>query len=316
MCDLFAAILLFSLTLSQALGCTNLEQYNPNGVSASPVLLRAYTANGELAAEWIASPLGFSHWTVSPELLVFTSADPRGALLAGDPKTGHAHLISRLFGESVRFSDGPWAVVASNGKVQRRIPLPAPLQLVMGDSDPTHVGQFRVDNGELWYAERLLLPNRGMTTSLHASPTGRWVLVRQSQPAHTYVVFSVSTDGSDQVEPLRSLSFDQLPLSRPQPVAESPDGEWSVRYGHWVERFPINGIGVFHQSGRRSVWGAAPIEGPWWSPDSDRFVYIEGDYLVVADLEGNTRQLLHGAFAFLGWNDDRVMWLARGPTDH
>ena len=274
------------------------------------------TADGHLAAEWLGAALGFSHWLAGPEMLAVTSGDSRGAFIAGDPETGETYLISNLSGESVRFSGGSWAVVATDARAQRRIPLPAPLQEADGDSDPDRVGRFRVTDGSLWYGDQVLLPDRGMTTSLHESPSKRWVLVRQRQPPHMYIVFSASTDGTDQVEPHRAVPFDQLPVTRPQPRAESPNGAWMVRYGRWVERFPVNGIGVFHRSGGQSVWNAAPLEGPWWSPDSDRFVYIERDHLVLADLDGATHRLVRAPFAYLGWSGDRVLWLARGVTDH
>lgn len=316
MCDLFGGVLLLSLTFAQSLGCVHLAQYEARGTQASPVILRVYTDDGRLVSQWNGAIFSLSHWLVAPEVLVFRSGDATSALVAGDPESGRIYLIDRLREESVRYSNSPRAVIASSGRSQRQIPLPGEFARPSTDSSRDEVGQFAVKDGGVWYEDRLLVRNHGMTTSLHKSPSGRWVLIRQSQPAHSYMVFSISTDGEDHVTPRRAVPFEQLPLPRPQPAAQSPDGAWSVRYGSWVDRFVINGIGVFGRDGRRSAWNAAPIEGPWWSPTSDRFVYVDWNHLILSDLDGNTRQLVRAPFALLGWDDSRVLWLARGPSDH
>ena len=134
------------------------------------------------------------------------------------------------------------------------------------------------------------------------------------------MIYTISADGSDQVEALRLVPYEELPLRRDHPDTRSPDGQWIIRYGRWIDRFHVSGIGifrVFHGDDYRRVFDADIVEGPWWSPDSKRFAYIvdSGD-LYVSDLEGNQRRMVHGPVAFLGWRGDRLAWLAYSPFHH
>ena len=163
-------------------------------------------------------------------------------------------------------------------------------------------------------------PVSGRLYQIAEARVGRWVLAAQTQPDWSYVIYTISADGSDQVEAQRLVPYEELPLRRDQPDTRSPDGQWILRYGRWTDRFHVFGIGIFrvlHGDDYRRVFDADIVEGPWWSPDSKRFAYIvdSGD-LYVSDLEGNQRRMVHGPVAFLGWRGDRLAWLAYSPFHH
>ncbi len=294
----------------------------------NPLLLRVYDQHGQLQADWIGQRYGLIGWTTQPELLLFiTTHGARRYLVAGDPTDGRLYTVSRDIGAR-RWLESPTKLLVANyddGYRESIVPLPAPV------SEPGWLnrnreedGRFRVINNAVQFDDRVLLDNHGLPHFLIPSPSRRWMLATEDQLDWTPIIYAISTDGSRRVQAIRVAEPAELPLERQQPARTSPDGQWTVSFRRWPW-----GILLTHRDGEQRLYRSAPIDGPWWSPDSQQFAYLAGNRMVVVDLADRSREtdwpnvfdggrtvLSPVPQVLLGWTPQGLAWLINGSSDH
>lgn len=333
MCDLIAALTL--MISMAAAGCATtaaelgLQPLRSNGLAyGNPVLLRLYDRDGELRAEWIGSRSGLIGWSTQPELMIFSTSEwAQSYLVAGDPADGRLYVISpdpgtlRLLESPTQASYSAW-----DGEYRERlIRLPAPVHRSAWMADNHHAGgRLRIIDNTVQLDGRVLLDDHGLPHSLLESPSGRWVLAIEDQLPRTPIIYAVTTDGSRRLRSVRTVDPAELPLERQRPAATSPDGQWTVTFRRWPW-----GILLTHRDGEQRLYQGAPIDGPWWAPDSQRFAYSDAHSLYVVNLNDRSREteqsgvydggqvmLSPAPLVFLGWMEQNLAWLTTGSSDH
>ena len=333
MCDLIAALALMISMVAANCATTaselGLQPLHSNGQAyQSPLLLRLYDREGELRAEWVGRRYGLIGWTTQPELVIFnTTQYSTSYLIAGDPSDGRLYEVGREVG-TLRWMESPTQARFSywDGAYRERIVrLPAPLHERVGFvADTAAAGQLKVVDNMVQVDGRILLNDNGLPHSLFESPSGRWVLAVEDQLAWTPIIYAIAPDGSGRVLTVRTVDPAELPLERQQPEATSPNGQWTVFFRAWPW-----GILLSNVNGDRRLYRGSPVDGPWWSPDSRQFAYVDGRSLSVIDLEDRSQEsesadVFFGGRAilspapqvFLGWMPHGLAWLMIGASDH
>lgn len=335
MCELIFAFALILVPISANANCATtaselgLQLLWSNGLAyQNPLLLRLYDRDGELRAEWIGSRFGLIGWSTQPELVIFsTSQWAQSYLVAGDPADGRLYVISPNIGTR-RWLESPTEALYStlHGKYREYlIRLPAPVyQPAWLVADGKVGGRLQVIDNTVQVEGRVLLDDHGLPHSLLESPSGRWVLAIEDQLSWTPIIYAVATDGSRRLRSVRTVDPAELPLERQQPAVTSPDGQWTVTFRRWPW-----GILLTHRNGEQRLYQGAPLGGPWWAPDSQRFAYSNGNSLFVVNVNDRSRETEQAGVydggevtlsptprVFLGWIERSLAWLTIGSSDH
>ena len=335
MCELIFAFVLMLIPVTPNDSCVTtasdlgLQPLRTIGQShQSPVLLRVYDSQGELHAQWIGSRFGVLTWSTEPELLYLQTMEyGQHLLVAGDPSDGRLYRVHAGSGSFRGFaSDSEVILGYYDGEFrEKRIRLPAPIGgWLVPLSDRDAEDGLHIRQNEVWSGNRLLLPDRGLPHALYPSPSGRWILAVEDQLSWAPTVYAIAGDGSGRVQALGVVEPSDLPLTRQEPSRVSPDGQWTVTFRSWPW-----GILVTRRGGEQRLYHAAPLDGPWWAPDGQRFAYASDTGVAVIDLADLSRETQQAGVFWggrsllpripgwiLGWFPEGIAWLTMGSSDH
>ena len=333
MCDLVAALTLMISRVATNCATTASEigrqPLHSNGQTyQNPLLLRVYDRQGELQATWLGQRFGFLQWSTGPELVYLGTTEWSTRLLAaGDPTDGRLYRVHANVGVFRGFAN-PYEPIFGHydGSVQeRQIRLPAPVHQPLWQLSTTESEHgLQVRGNEVWFDDRVLLPDRGLPHSLYESPSGRWVLAVEDQVAWAPIIYAIEPDGSGLVQAVRAVEPSELPLIGQQPSRTSPDGQWTVTFRSWPW-----GMLLTHRDGEQRLYHGNPLDGPWWAPDSRRFAVASDQSVWVVDLTDLSLETMQpGVFErgrvllspipgiILGWTPEGIAWLTMGSADH
>lgn len=253
------------------------------GADGRPAFIRIFDAEGGVAVEWAGRPAEPIGWTRGTELLIFRALTWEGeSVLAGDPASGELYLAGDLASEAVRPD-------RSRGY-------------------PGAAGEFRVGAGGVRRDDDLILPDRGFEHILLESPSGDWFAAIERPRAGDSVVYSIDP-ASGEIDLVRIAGPDE-PRPEPERHWGSPDGRWVANIG--PQRT------ILHQgSFNAHTIPIGSAEQPIWKPDGIAFLLNTIIGVVIVDVgvddHGGLRVLLRdGGAAIIGWEGDRVRWLAHG----
>lgn len=244
-----------------------------------PGLIRIYDDDGALLHEWSASRYGLIGWTRRPELFIFfTSTASGGVTVAGDPSSGALYELTP-----------PEEIV----------------QPQQTEGYPDAAGAFRVAADGVRLHGELLLADRGLEFSLLASPSGRWVAVRESQPSNTHAIWSVDARGGVPAFE-RLVDYAELPLDFAEGNPLSPNRRWFVTNG------TVQTI-LRRADGLVKILPVGSFGSPLWREDGSAFLLNSTIGDVLVDLpEATLRVIIQGFPSILSWEDGRIFWFA--PT--
>lgn len=272
-----------------------------------PGLIRIYDDDGALLHEWSASRYGLIGWTRRPELLIFfTSTASGGVTVAGDPSSGALYELTPVPTDWFDYVYRPDALVFRTPDGDRQIALPGELVHPMQtEGYPDAAGAFRVAADGVRRHSELLLEDRGLEFSLLASPSGRWVAVREHQPLNAHAIWSVDARGGVPAFE-RLVDYAELPLDFAERNPLSPNRRWFVTNG------TVQTI-LRRADGLVKILPVGSSGAPLWRDDGAAFLLNSTIGRVLVDLpEATLRVIIQGSPSILSWEDGRIFWFA--PT--